>query len=121
MTTPTHPTPFDDDALPTVQKLHLGLDALDTLRERLGGQRDACCNEVERWLVSALDDLELRKPSELTDAQELMARLDALGLAAYPWHAPSESCPADLRRELDKVTCRAAELKALREQGRWNP
>jgi hypothetical protein len=97
------------------------LVVVDQFREVLDGRRDAWFSEIVAMLTAALADLQLHKPADLTDGQELMARYDALGLSAYTWRGPSDTCPTDLRRELLKVERRAAELKAMREQGRWNP
>ena len=90
-------------------------------RQLLDSEPTASRGGIGEGVTPSLLDPALRKPPDLTDEQELMARYDAVGLLAYRWRGPSKTCPADLRREFGKFERRTAELKAMLAQRRWNP
>jgi hypothetical protein len=93
-----------------VTTLRTALDTLDQFREVLEGQRDAWCNELELHIADALDALEMRKPLELTEAEELQARFDAVGVSLTRPGGGS----AAYRRRVDQ-------FREMVADGRWTP
>lgn len=103
-------------------RIRLALDELDAVPDLsqgvgpgVGAWTQHRVATARAHLDAALADLEQAKPADLTDGQELLARLDVIRVT----RSPPCSSTSPLRHAFEKVDRRASELRRLRAEGRW--